>query len=84
MAVGRAASLLLTLVHFARARWRWHFLRGKHLRRYQEDRARRIVRYTREHSPFYREHWAGHDLRRWRTLPTVDTWFKVVKPSVAL
>ncbi len=58
--------------HFVRARWRWATLRGPALRHYQERHARRIVAYTRQHSPFYRAHWAGHDLRRWRSLPTVD------------
>jgi phenylacetate-CoA ligase len=70
--MNRTASLLLTLVHFARARWRWHFLRGKRLRRFHERRARHIVEYANAHSPFYRRHWVGHDRRRWRSLPAVD------------
>ena len=28
--------------------------------------------YARQHSPFYRAHWAGHDPQDWRALPTVD------------
>ena len=71
-AMNRTAGLLLTLLHFAKARWRWRFLRGKRLRRFQERRARRIVEYANARSPFYRQHWAGHDRRRWRALPTVD------------
>lgn len=58
--------------HFVRARWRWHTLRGDALRDYQDRRARAIVAYAAAHAPFYRAHWAGHDLRNWRTLPTVD------------
>jgi phenylacetate-CoA ligase len=58
--------------HFVRARWRWAHLHGEALQRYQERRARRIVAYANAHSPFYRAHWAGHDLREWRALPTVD------------
>jgi putative adenylate-forming enzyme len=65
-------GLPLIVGHFARARWRWYRLRGERLRRFQEDRARRIVEYTSQHSPFYREHWRGHDLADWRALPTVD------------
>jgi putative adenylate-forming enzyme len=57
---------------FLQARWRWHHLRGPALQQYQEHRAQRLVAYVREHSPFYRAHWAGHDPRAWRTFPTVD------------
>jgi putative adenylate-forming enzyme len=58
--------------HFARAQWRWHTLRGDALRAYQDRRARAIVAYANAHAPFYRAHWAGHDLHDWRTLPTVE------------
>lgn len=63
---------LAIAANFVQARWRWHHLRGPLLERYQEQRAQRLVGYVREHSPFYRAHWAGHDPREWRTLPTVD------------
>lgn len=65
-------NLAILAQHFVRAKWRWQQLRGAALERYQEERAQRIVAYAQAHSPFYREHWAGHDLRQWRTLPTVD------------
>jgi phenylacetate-CoA ligase len=68
----QALTLPMILVHFAWARWRWRYLRGARLRRYQERRARRIVAYAQRHSPFYRWHWAGHNTLRWRTLPTVN------------
>jgi phenylacetate-coenzyme A ligase PaaK-like adenylate-forming protein len=58
--------------HFVRARWRWHTLHGEALRDFQDARARAIVAFAAQHAPFYRAHWAGHDLRDWRTLPTVD------------
>ncbi|HEX7734122.1 MAG TPA: F390 synthetase-related protein [Ktedonobacteraceae bacterium] len=58
--------------HFVRARWRWQHLRGADLERYQEQRARLVMEYAREHAPFYRSHWFGHDLRDWRALPVVD------------
>lgn len=70
--MSRLYTLLLTVYHFVAARRRWRVLRGKRLRRYQEKRAQRIVRYANEHSPFYRQHWSDHDLSKWRTLPTVD------------
>lgn len=59
-------------LHFLRARGRWLSLRGPALERYQERRAQRIVEYTRQHAPFYRAHWTGHDSQAWHTLPTVD------------
>jgi phenylacetate-CoA ligase len=64
--------------HFFRAGWAHRHFRAndpravESLRRYQEERARRIVAYAAKHSPFYREHWAGYDPREWRSLPTVD------------
>ena len=39
--------------------------------RYQDERAGRMAAYANDHSPFYRAHWTGHDLRHWRDLPTV-------------
>src|SRR5579884_2986075 len=54
------------------ARWRWATLRGAALERFQEHRAQRMIAFASQHAPFYHEHWAGHDLRDWRTLPTVD------------
>ncbi|HEY7094503.1 MAG TPA: F390 synthetase-related protein [Ktedonobacterales bacterium] len=69
MRAGRAITIAR---HFAAARWRWERLRGQRLAAYQERRAREIVRFANERSPFYRDHWAGHDLTEWRALPTVD------------
>ena len=63
---------LAFLTHFARARWRWKHLRGAALERFQERHAQQIVAYAAQHSPFYRDHWAGHALLDWRTLPPVD------------
>jgi putative adenylate-forming enzyme len=68
----QALTLPLIVAHFAWARWRWRYLRGARLRRYQERRARRVVAYAQKHSPFYRRHWAGHNTLRWRTLPTAN------------
>lgn len=58
--------------HFLRARWRWQYLRGPVLERYQERRARRLVAYVRAHSPFYRTHWSACADADWRSLPVVD------------
>ena len=67
---------LTTATHFARhflaAHWRWRTLDTAAIARFQERRARAAVAYAHAHSPFYREHWAGHSLDDWRTLPTVD------------
>lgn len=70
--VAKALTLPLIVAHFAWARWRWRYLRGARLRRWQDRRARQVVAYAQKHSPFYRWHWAGHNTLRWRTLPTVN------------
>ena len=67
-----STGLPLIISHFVRAKWRWRWLRGERLRRFQERRARQIVQYASRHAPFYREHWRDHDLADWRALPTVD------------
>ena len=67
---------LTTAAHFARhflaAHWRWRTLDAATLNNFQERRARAAVVYADAHSPFYRAHWADHDLADWRSLPTVD------------
>lgn len=68
----RAEQAITIARHFAAARWRGERLRGQRLAAYQERQAQTIVRFANERSPFYRDHWAGHDLAEWRTLPTVD------------
>lgn len=47
-------------------------LRGDALVQYQDARAHRILRYAMEHSPFYRRHFTGLDLKDWRSFPTID------------
>src|SRR5579859_4813559 len=64
----------LVINAFLHARWRWRHLHGEALERYQERRARRVVAYTLQHSPFYRTHWAGQDPTDWRSLPTIDKY----------
>ncbi len=68
----KVGDALLIGSHFVQARWRWKHLRGAALQRYQERHAQEVVNYAARHAPFYRAHWAAHDLRDWRTLPTVD------------
>ncbi len=57
------------------ARWRWRYLRGARLDRYREWRIQTMVRHADRYAPAYRAHWADHDRRAWRTLPTVDKQF---------
>jgi putative adenylate-forming enzyme len=57
---------------FVGARWRFRRLRGAALQRYQDLRAQQAVAFAVRHAPFYRDHFAGHDVARWTTLPTVD------------
>ena len=68
----KLSNIALIMKHFLHACWRWHHLHGTVLEQFQDERARLIVEYTRQHSPFYREYWVGHDPRQWRTLPIVD------------
>ena len=72
MSSSARVSKLAIATHFLHAHWRWHTLRGAALKRYQDEHVQRIVAFTNEHSSFYREHWRGHDLRDWRTLPLID------------
>ena len=51
--------------------WLRH-LRGDALCRFQDRCARAAAAYAAARAPFYRAHFAGHDLAAWRTLPTVD------------
>lgn len=67
-----AARVASIAAHFARAKWRSTTLHGEALTRYQEARAQRQIAFAAAHSPFYRVHWADHDLTDWRTLPTID------------
>ena len=67
----RIGQAIIIARHFAAARWRWERLHGQRLAAYQERRARAIVRFAYERAPFYRDHWAGHDLTEWRALPKV-------------
>ncbi|HVR39182.1 MAG TPA: hypothetical protein VMU84_08795, partial [Thermoanaerobaculia bacterium] len=57
---------------YVAARWRFRHLRGDALQRFQDRRARAMVAYAIRHSPFYRDHFAGHDPRDWQTLPAID------------
>ena len=68
-------SQLRTVGHYLGARWRWARLRGPALARFRERHALATVNWALERSPAYRDHWAGHDPREWRTLPTVDKKF---------
>lgn len=66
------STALHSAAHFLAAHWRWRALDPDRLAAFQERRARAMVQYANAHSPFYRDHWRGHHLDDWRTLPTVD------------
>ncbi len=68
----KLGQLPTVLRHWSAAQWRWQRLDVARLAAYQDQRAQQIVTYAQRHSPFYRDHWQGHDLAAWRTLPTVD------------
>lgn len=63
---------LISIQHFLGAGWRWNTLRGARLSEFQDRRARAMVKFAYERSPFYRQHWAGCDLADWQHLPVVD------------
>ncbi len=51
---------------------RWRNLSGAALEEFQHQKALEMTRWVGEHSSFYRDLWAEHDLTDWRSLPTVD------------
>jgi len=59
----------------------WHYMKQRYGRRWKDRasferwQARQIarhLRFVRDHSPFYQEHWEGYGLDDWRRLPTID------------
>lgn len=66
------SDLWTLLRSYAGARWRFRHLRGEALAEFQDRRARAVIAHAMQHSPFYREHFAGRDLDDWRALPPVD------------
>lgn len=68
----KLGQLPTVLGHWLAAHWRWRYLAGVRLAAYQDRRAQQMIAYAQQHSPFYSEHWRGHDLRAWRALPTID------------
>ena len=68
----KLGQLPTVLRHWSAAQWRWQRFDEARLAAYQDQRAQQIVAYAQRHSPFYRDHWQGHDLAAWRSLPTVD------------
>ncbi len=68
----KLSNVALVGSHYVRANWRWQHLHGAALERYQEQRVQRLLADVQHSSPFYRQHWAGHDLHDWQHLPTVD------------
>ncbi|MGV3723919.1 MAG: adenylate cyclase, partial [Actinomycetota bacterium] len=65
-------SAVTLLQHYLRARRSFQHLRGDALREYQNRRARAVIEYARQRSPFYRERFGGLDPSNWREFPTVD------------
>jgi putative adenylate-forming enzyme len=57
---------------YLRARRNFTRLRGADLEAYQDRLARSVVAHAVRLAPYYREHFAGHDLRAWRALPQSD------------
>lgn len=64
--------MLTALWTYALTKWGRRFRTRAALEAWQERRIRRHLRWVQAHSPFYRRHWAGHDLNDWRTLPEID------------
>lgn len=60
------------LTHFWGARRRFRCLRGKALDEFQDQRAREIIAYAREQSPYYGELFKDSDVADWRAFPTTD------------
>ncbi len=64
--------ILHTLRNFLEAKWRWQWLQGERLEQFQDARAKQMVAWVAQQSPFYRTHWQGRDLANWRELPTIS------------
>ena len=65
-------STFETVRQFVLSKRRWAGLESDSLTRFQDARAASLLPWVQTHSGFYREHWANHDLGRWRDLPRVD------------
>ncbi len=57
---------------YLRARRNFTGLRGAALERYQDTLATSVIAHAARLAPYYRDLFAGYDLREWRTLPTSD------------
>lgn len=58
--------------HIAQAQWRWKHGSQANLAAFHNRRMGQITAHAFQHAPFYRQHWHGHDLAQWQTLPPVD------------
>ena len=63
---------MVAMRHFVGAKWRFNYLRGADLQRFQHARGVQTVEFARRHSPFYGELFANLDSENWRAFPTVD------------
>jgi len=70
--MGRFIQSLCFPIHIMAARWRFRALTPDRIQRYQRRRAGRIVRYAVRHSPFFQNHYAGHDLHDVWSLPVTN------------
>jgi putative adenylate-forming enzyme len=75
-------STFETIRQFVWAKQRWGRLDEESLTRFQNARARQLVRWVHDHSEFYREHWSRFDLENWRELPIVDKALMMTNFSV--
>jgi putative adenylate-forming enzyme len=69
--MNRLGALITLIQHFILASRNAH-LRGDALQIYQDQRARLIIEYAIQHSPFYHRHFAGLEIQNWRQFPTID------------
>lgn len=65
------ARALTTLSAYIGARRRWG-LRGDALRAFQQERGLATVRAATQRCPYYRQRYAGADLRKWQEFPIMD------------
>jgi putative adenylate-forming enzyme len=60
------------IADFARLKWRFAYLRGERLKKFQHKKRDELVTFAVNNSPFYRDLYQGLDLSDFRNLPTIS------------
>lgn len=61
-----------SLVFYILSKYRFRFWTVKDIVKYQEKKAKEVVRHAVEHSRFFKEHYDKHDINKFSSLPIVN------------